>query len=395
MVEQSPTSVIGLDDRAYASGAPTRRDDSVRTLVDFNFLSATTGEQKTVRAAHQIYEHLIGLWAPAVIEAAHDLGVFSWLANRPGTVEEMSAELETDQRATRVLLGGLLAYGVIERSELDGEVRYSLPSEFRQALLPGGTFSLVGKMLHDRHVAWAGWRNLGDAVRHGTRDQSGNDRTNQISEADYEDLTSGINFWAPPIVDVLSAALAETGWKKDEAVSVLDVGCGTGLYSQLLLERFPAWKAEGIDAPRIIRLATAQAERLGVGSRFTGTVRDFWKDGWGETVDLILFANIFHLQTPDSVQKLMRSAADVLAPDGLICIADQIVVDEARPVTAQDRFAMLFAASMLATGGGDAYTLSAYDQWLAEAGLERVAVLEAPMHRLLLIGHAGRHPLPA
>jgi hypothetical protein len=62
-------------------------------------------------------------------------------------------------------------------------------------------------------------------------------------------------------------------------------------------------------------------------------------------------------------------------------------------VTAQDRFAMLFAASMLATGGGDAYTLSAYDQWLAEAGLERVAVLEAPMHRLLIVGHAGRHPL--
>ncbi|MEK2473759.1 class I SAM-dependent methyltransferase [Streptomyces noursei] len=391
MVERSVNLATAAHDRTRAGAGPARPDNGVRELVDYNYLSTTTGERKTIRAAHQLYEHLISLWAPAIIETAHDLGVFARLSKGPGTVAELAADLDTDQRATRVLLGGLVAYGVLERSDDDGESRYVLPEEFRHALLPGGTFSLVGKMAHDRHVAWAAWRNLGDAVRHGTRDRSGNDRTNQISETNYEDLTFGINFWAPPIVDVLSSFLAESGWKKDQAVSVLDVGCGTGLYSQLLLERFPSWTAEGIDAPRIIPLATRQAEKVGVGARFTGTVRDFWQHGWGEIVDLILFANIFHLQTDDSVQKLMRSAADVLAPDGLICIADQIVVDEARPTTAQDRFALLFAASMLATGGGDAYALSTYDQWLAEAGLERVAVLEAPMHRLLLVGHAGRH----
>ncbi|WP_369355956.1 class I SAM-dependent methyltransferase [Streptomyces sp. cg2] len=392
MTEQSVSTTTATHGHTRATGVSARRDNSVRSLVDYNYLSATTGERKTIRAAHQLYEHLISLWAPAIIETAHDLGVFAWLAERSGTAEQLADGLKTDRRATRVLLDGLFAYGVLERSAAGGEVRYTLPEDFRHALLPGGTFSLVGKMAHDRHVAWAAWNNLGDAVRHGTRDQSGNDRTNQISETDYEDLTSGINFWAPPIVDVLASYLTESGWKQNETASVLDVGCGTGLYSQLLLERFPSWTAEGIDAPRIIRLADRQAERLGVADRFTGTVRDFWQHGWGEIVDLILFANIFHLQTADSVQKLMRSAADVLAADGLICIADQIVVDEAHPTTAQDRFALLFAASMLATGGGDAYALSEYDQWLAEAGLERVAVLEAPMHRLLLVGHAGRHP---
>lgn len=363
--------------------------------MDYSFLSSTTAEHKTIRAAHQVYEHLIGLWATSVIETAHDLGIFERLAERPGTADELSKDLATNQRATRVLLNGLLAYGLVECSRTGSESRYSLPAEFRQALAVSGLVSLAGKMAHDKNIAWNAWRGLGDAVRNGTRDQSGVDRTNQISEGDYQDLAGGINFWAPPIVDVLSSALAESGWKKDRSVSVLDVGCGTGLYSQLLLQRFPSWTAEGIDAPRIIELATAQAQQLGVAERFSGTVRDFWQDGWGEVVDLILFANIFHLQTDDSVQKLMRSAADTLAPDGLICIADQVVVDEARPDTPQDRFAMLFAASMLATGGGDAYSLSTYDQWLSEAGLERVAVLDAPMHRLLIAGHAGRRHLPS
>jgi hypothetical protein len=52
----------------------------------------------------------------------------------------------------------------------------------------------------------------------------------------------------------------------------------------------------------------------------------------------------------------------------------------------QNRFFRLFAASMLATGGGDAYTVHDYDQWLADAGLRRVALLDTPMHRVLLAG---------
>lgn len=363
-------------------------DHPVRALVDYSYLSTATRDQRIVRAAHQIYEHLICLWAPAIMETAHDLGFFTRLAEQPSTAAEVSAHLGTDLRATHVLLDGLAAYGLVERSVSDGGTRYALAEEIGHALLTAGVFSVAGKMIYDRKVAWDAWRDLPAAVLHGTRDESADNRTNQISAADYEDLVTGINFWAPPIVEILADALAYRGWKRERAVSVLDVGCGTGLYSHLLLQRFPLWTATGMDVTQILRIAHQQAKRLGVSSRFTGLAGNFHADGWDASADLILFANIFHLQADQAAEELLLKAAQALTADGLICIIDQIVVDDAHPATPQDRFAMLFSVSMLATGGGGCYSLDSYDRWLSNAGLERVALLDAPMHRLLLARRA-------
>ncbi|HEX2244417.1 MAG TPA: hypothetical protein VHK27_14440, partial [Gammaproteobacteria bacterium] len=128
-------------------------------------------------------------------------------------------------------------------------------------------------------------------------------------------------------------------------------------------------------------------DRLAVGGRFSCREADFLTDDWGTGHDLVLFANIFHLQPPEIAGKLVHNAALSLAPAGLVCVVDQIL-DEHRTINSpQERFAALFAVSMLATGGGDAYSLADYDSWLSAAGLVRVAVLQTPMHRILLAGH--------
>lgn len=390
----SPLSAAARSDGArHVGGMSFREDDSIRPLVDYSKLSADGTGASKIRAAHQVYEHLVSLWAPAIIEAAHDLGFFVELGTGPRSVDDVATARTTDRRATRVMLDALYAYGLVTKSQDGREHRYALPEAYREALLPGGLFSLVGKIAHDRNVAWSAWSNLARTVRRGTRDESGDDRANGISETDYEDLVTGINFWAPPIVDVLASTLTENGWKAGEPVSLLDVGCGTGLYGQLLLERFPHWRARGIDAPRIVPLADAQAARLGVQDRFSGVVRDIWQGGWGEDADLILLNNMIHLQTEESGQKLLQAAANALSGDGLVCIADQVVIpDEEAP---QSRFAMLFAASMLATGGGDAHSLATCDRWLAAAGLERAAVLDAPMHKIVLARRIGQSGFPA
>ena len=144
-----------------------------------------------------------------------------------------------------------------------------------------------------------------------------------------------------------------------------------------------------MDCERIIPLAIAQSERLGVESRFDSRVCDFWQSEWGNNFDLIVFANIFHLQNREFAQKLATMAARALAPGGLVCIIDHILDDERNAQTSQNRFALLFAASMLATGGGDAYSLGDYDNWFAEAGLRQVQVFDTPMHRILLATHVS------
>lgn len=341
------------------------------------------------QAAHRLYEHLIALWAPGVIEAAQDLGAFSALTVGPTTAVQLAEVLGTDLHATRVLLDGLYAYDMVRRGQgADGQAVYTLPTELHDVFSPDGLYSLAGKISHDRNVAWNAWRNLAENVRTGARDATGGQRVNQISEEDYTALVRGINFWAPPIVRTLANALREHGWSTGESAQVLDVGCGTGIYSQLLLREFPALEASGLDTGRITVIAAQQAQELEVADRFKVTVKDFWNDDWGTDIDLALFVNIFHLQTPESARELLLKSSKALAQDGLIAIADHIVDDDCGAGSVQNRFFRLFAVSMLATGGGDAYALQDYDQWLADAELRRVALLDTPMHRVLLARRA-------
>jgi SAM-dependent methyltransferase len=373
----------------FEAGDTPAPEHNVRPLVDTALLPDWRGTGKVVHSAHRLYEHLISLWAPGVIEAAHDLGVFAQLSTGPKSGPELAEACGAGERSMRVLMDGLYAYDIVDRLPSDtGPALYRMPDEMRECLLPDGLFSLVGKIEYDRQLAWHSWRNLADAVRSDNRDEAGELKLNQISEHNYESLVRGINFWAPPIVEALAGGFETLEWDTDKPRSVLDLGCGTGLYSQLLLERYGQWRATGLEAPNIAEIARRQADKLGVADRFDVQVRNFWTESWGTNHDLLVFVNIFHLQTPAAARELLHKSKEALGEDGLVCIADHLVTGENDTKNTQDRFAMLFAASMLATGGGDAFLVDEYDEWLAETGLRRVAVLDTPMHRILLARHA-------
>src|SRR5262249_5551370 len=103
-----------------------------------------------------------------------------------------------------------------------------------------------------------------------------------------------------------------------------------------------------------------------------------------EGFDLIVISNIFHLQTRESAEALACKAGKALADGGHLAIVDHIIDEDLDGRSKLDRYFRLFAVSMLATGGGRSYTVRDYDRWLASAGLRQEALIDTPMHRILL-----------
>ncbi len=102
---------------------------------------------------------------------------------------------------------------------------------------------------------------------------------------------------APPALDprpdtetLIEAALAlveRRGWR-DQTLSLLDLGTGTGCILVTLLAELPCAQGLGTDlSPSALALAAANAMRLGVGSRAAFMAAD-WLDGIDGTFDLVL-----------------------------------------------------------------------------------------------------------
>src|ERR1700704_4719385 len=94
------------------------RAGTVPALVDYGLLPADSAGQRSVRAAHQVYEALIQIWAPGGIEAAFDLNVFKSVADEPACADTLARRLSTDRQATRTLLEALCVYGLIEGCDI-------------------------------------------------------------------------------------------------------------------------------------------------------------------------------------------------------------------------------------------------------------------------------------
>ncbi len=383
------TPACAEEDGGASDSATSPPDGCLPRLVDSTKLIGDPRDSAVVRASHRVYEHLVAMFAPGLIEAAFDLGAFVALADGPAGAAELAERLDADPLGVRVLLDGLSCYEIVYRESTgEGGHRYRLADGMAECLLPGGLYSLAGRIRYDRAIGWDAWRDLAQHVKHPARDESGAYRANQLSAEDYESVARGINFWAPPIVEALAGLLTDADWKEETARSMLDIGCGTGIYSQLLLQRFKALTATGLDDPRIVPIAAEQAQRLGVGTRFSPVSQDFFQQPWPDAQDLVLLVNIFHLQTADGAQELMHRARQAAREDGVVAIVDHIVDDDSGPQSPHNRFFRLFSASMLVTGGGDSFSLAEYDQWLERAGLRRTALVDTPMHRILLARHA-------
>jgi len=94
----------------------------------------------------------------------------------------------------------------------------------------------------------------------------------------------------PDTETLIKAALAlveRRGWR-EKALTLLDLGTGTGCILITLLAEMPQAHGIGTDlSPGALALAAANAERLGVGARASFVSAD-WLDGIGGTYDLIL-----------------------------------------------------------------------------------------------------------
>ncbi|MGH9185586.1 MAG: class I SAM-dependent methyltransferase [Acidimicrobiales bacterium] len=176
------------------------------------------------------------------------------------------------------------------------------------------------------------------------------------------------------------------------AGTVLDIGCGHGLWSLTLAAASPERTVLGvdIDADKLL-IAAAAAARLGLHNVRFEHVETGWLPA-GEW-DAVVLVDVLYLLPADVALALLKAAASSVAPGGVVLVKEMDV--RPRLKYEWNRFQELLATRVLRITEGEVRQFLAPDEMAAELEGGGLETEEVPLHRRSLHPHhlvIGRNP---
>jgi ubiquinone/menaquinone biosynthesis C-methylase UbiE len=307
-------------------------------------------------------------FAPArTLTAAVQLDVFSALADGPRDAQEVAVHIGATPRGTRMLLDALTGLQLLTK---DGG-RYRL-GPLAQRYLVRRSPEYLGS-LFESEALWRAWAGLTEAIRSGRPAQ----RVDQQEQAQkfFPILVRSLHVANRGPAERLAQAL---GVADRRPLTVLDVGCGSGVWGITIAEAARHARVTALDFPRVLELTREYASQHGVQDRFDYLEGNLRTVDLGEArFDLSILGNIVHTEGEESSRALMARLKRATRPGGSIVIVDMVPNDERTgPI-----YPLLFALNMLVnTEAGDTFTLTQYTEWLLAAGFAQVRTCEIGLH---------------
>ena len=334
----------------------------------------------------RLFGHALGALELYTIYLGERLGLYRALAEGgAATSSELAARTQTTERYVREWLEHHAASGLLAVDDPGAEPltrRYRLPPEH------------IPVLANSDDVRYEAYRGV-EIVRAGRwlpplveAFQVGNAPTPLPWEPEGRadgNRTRFINLlgteWLPAVVDV------DARLRADPPARVLDVACGTGWSSIAMAQAYPNINVDGVDLdPDAVSAAHQHAERVGVADRVKFAVTDAAELGGGGGYDLItIFEALHDMSRPVDA---LRSARYLLAENGTLLVADELVAEEFTIATSQrEREAYGWSVvSCLPGAMADPQTAATgavmrsrvFRQYALEAGFSEVEVL--PIH---------------
>ncbi len=338
-----------------------------------------TTEEGTQHAPGSTAQHFMEMhfgFAPArILSAALELNVFGHISDGRTTAGKVAHAAEASERGMRMLLDALVGIGLLTKDE----TRYGLTDIAHRHLLRNRP-EYLGDFL-SLNALWDAWGNLTESVRTGR----------PYLPVDQKDVAED---FFPKLIRSLHVVHAEPAKRaaqvlgagtRTRGMRVLDVACGSAIWSISIAEADPYAHVTALDFPAVLGVTREFVKRHRLETRFDFLPGDLKSVDLGTArYDLAVLGNIVHSEGEDSSRDLFRRVYRALAPGGRVVILDMIPNDERNAPL----FPLIFALNMLVnTTTGDTYTFAEYDRWLQEAGFQRVETADIGSHSPMIIGY--------
>lgn len=306
-----------------------------------------------------------------ILLTAIELGIFSLLGSRELTAKDVSFELGTDSDTTERLLNALTAL------EFTTKYRHhykNTPDSMRY--LDKSSPDYVGSMLH-MNLNWESWGKLTDVVRTGMPIY--NNLYEERSEEFVEAYIDSVHRSYIHEAEGVSKAITLSNVHK-----MMDLGCGSGMYSIEFMKRNPNMEVLLMDYPKVIPLTEKYIEQAKLSTsnyRFqSGIIKD---ETFEDNLDLIYASFVFEEFNIWENIEIMRRCFDSLNRNGRLIIHENFINnDRTSPVNS-----VIYSLNLkLHTAKGNSFSENDYWIMLKEAGFQQVDNLVTDFGTILIRG---------
>jgi 3-hydroxy-5-methyl-1-naphthoate 3-O-methyltransferase len=301
-----------------------------------------------------------------VVNVNVEVGTFKALGDEALTADELAAQLGVDARALTMHLAALCAMGLVEKRL--GKWRATHLA--RTWLHPDGQ-GFWGHFTSQIDFNQTLRARLLESLRTGKRPgRSGADSGDDTSRpAEWERGTmsqqaaEGIaNFMhAHSQAPALGAAAQRVF---GELVSLMDVGCGSGVYGIEIARAHPRLKVVLMDLKEMATEAQKFIDRAGVGHQVTAAGVNMFTEEWPHGHDGHFFSNVFHDWSDETCRLLAKRSFEALPRGGRIFLNEILMDDEFTGPFPAAAFSLLMLVGTL----GKQYSLAEFREILGSAG---------------------------
>ncbi|GAB4548116.1 MAG: methyltransferase [Thermodesulfovibrionia bacterium] len=284
-----------------------------------------------------------------VLLTANNYRIFDHLI-RPRSARAVSRELNTDLRATGILLDALTGLGLLRKRN----GMYS-NSPIANKFLVSGSPYYQGDILRHADILWKNWSGLDEVLKTGKPYHKWHDQ---------QAFILGMHNLA-----VLKAGgvLRNIGLKGVK--TALDLGGGPGTYSIEMAKR--GIKVTLFDRSETIKIAKKVIQDAGyrIEDLVSYIEGDFLEDDLGGGYDLILISQVLHAYSEGDIIHVLRRCKRALNKGGRVVIQEfYISNDLTHPLQSA-----LFSVNMLVnTEGGRCYSPVEIKDWFRRIGLKGI-----------------------
>jgi len=314
----------------------------------------------------------MGFWASKTLLTAINMGLFTHLAEKELTGQEIKTKLGLHERSLYDFLDTLVSLGFLQRSGLKETAIYSNAID-SDLFLDKTKQSYVGGILEmSNNRLYGFWNDLEEGLKTGKPQNETKTGGVPIFEALYGDEAKLRQFLnAMGGIQMGNFMKFSNAFDFSKYNTHCDLGGAGGYLAAQIAMNNANMSCTTFDLPPVAPIATVNIGMMGLSDRVSVQSGDFFNNDI-PIVDVITMGNVLHDWGTQDKKILIRKAYDALPKGGALVVIENIIDDN----RSENAFGLLMSLNMMIeTPEGYDFSFADFNEWAKEIGFVETSIM--------------------